>query len=109
MRTDSAVLLLYYFLIKKRGLNRLTELKTNVQTHIKFKIMENNFELEDAVSKLYNKLDGWLDAIILKLPNIIMAIVVMILFYILARIIRNLLKKLLAKTDSQKSVQDIIG
>ncbi|MET7027783.1 mechanosensitive ion channel family protein [Sediminicola luteus] len=71
--------------------------------------MENNFSIEDAISKLYNKLDGWLDAIILKLPNIFMAILVMVMFYFLARIIRNLLKKLLAKSDSQQSVQDIIG
>tara|TARA_R110002051_G_scaffold148475_4_gene221089 strand:+ start:511 stop:1410 length:900 start_codon:yes stop_codon:yes gene_type:complete len=71
--------------------------------------MDNNFSIEDAISKLWNKLDGWLDAIILKLPNIVMAIMVMVMFYILARIIRRLLKKLLAKSDSQKSVQDIIG
>ncbi|MGY8916401.1 MAG: mechanosensitive ion channel family protein [Flavobacteriales bacterium] len=56
--------------------------------------MENNFSIEDAVSKLWDKLDGWLDAIILKLPNIIMAILVMILFYILDKVVRNLLKKL---------------
>lgn len=71
--------------------------------------MENNFSIEDAISQLWDKLDGWLDAIILKLPNFIMAIVVMILFYFLARIIRNLLQKILVKSISQKSVQDIIG
>ncbi|MEJ1223602.1 mechanosensitive ion channel family protein [Sediminicola sp. 1XM1-17] len=71
--------------------------------------MENNFSIEDAISKLWDKLDGWLDAIILKLPNFVMALVVMILFYFLARIIRNLLQKILVKSISQKSVQDIIG
>jgi len=71
--------------------------------------MENKFSIEDAISKLWNKLDGWLDAIILKLPNIIMAIVVMILFYILAKVIRKILKKILTKSVSQKSVQEIIG
>lgn len=71
--------------------------------------MENEFSIEDAIGKLWNKLDGWLDAIILKLPNFIMAVIVMILFYILARIIRKVLKNLLAKSINQKSVQEIIS
>ncbi|NNG09278.1 MAG: mechanosensitive ion channel family protein, partial [Arenibacter sp.] len=71
--------------------------------------MENEFSIEDAIGKLWNKLDGWLDAIILKLPNFIMAIIVMILFYILARVIRKVLKNLLAKSVNQKSVQEIIS
>ena len=71
--------------------------------------MEGKFSVQDAVTKLWDKLDGWLDAIILKLPNVIMAILVMILFYFIARGFRKLFKKILLKSVSQVSVQDIIS
>ncbi len=71
--------------------------------------MESKFSIEDALSKLWDKLDGWLDAIILKLPNIVMAIFVMVLFYFIARGIRKLLQKFLLNRISQQSIQDIIA
>lgn len=67
------------------------------------------FSIEEALSKLWDKLDGWLDAIILKLPNIAMAIIVMLLFYFLAKAIRNLSKKYLLNKISQISIQTIIA
>ncbi len=72
-------------------------------------ILQNKFSVEDAVGKLWEKLDGWLDAIILKLPNIVMAILVMVLFYFIAKGVRNLLRKFLLNRISQVSIQDIIA
>ncbi|WP_339709159.1 mechanosensitive ion channel [uncultured Kriegella sp.] len=72
-------------------------------------ILQNKFSVEDAIGKLWDKLDGWLDAIILKLPNIVMAILVMILFYFIAKGVRNLLRKFLLHRISQVSIQDIIA
>ncbi|WP_149276087.1 mechanosensitive ion channel family protein [Pareuzebyella sediminis] len=71
--------------------------------------MENKFSLQDSISKLWDKLDGWLDAIILKLPNIAMAILIMVAFYFLARTLRNLFKNILLKRISQVSIQQIIS
>ena len=71
--------------------------------------MQANFSVEDSVSNLWDKLDGWLDAIILKLPNFIMAILVMFLFYFIARGIRKLLKRTLLKKIGQVSIQEIIA
>lgn len=71
--------------------------------------MEDKFSVEDAVAQLWDKLDGWLDAIILKLPNIVMAILVMVLFYFIARGVRKLLHKLVLHKISQVSIQEIIG
>ena len=71
--------------------------------------MGNKFSVEDSIGKLWDKLDGWVDAIILKLPNIVMAILVMILFYFIARGLRNLFKRVLLKRISQVSIQDIIS
>lgn len=71
--------------------------------------MYMKFSVEDALSKLWDKLDGWLDAIILKLPNVAMAIIIMVGFYFFARGIRKLMRKFLLAKISQKSIQDIIS
>ena len=71
--------------------------------------MNNKFSLEDTIGKLWDKLDGWLDTIILKMPNFILAILVVFLFYFIAKGIRNLLRKFLLIRISQKSIQDIIA
>ncbi|MDD7886586.1 mechanosensitive ion channel family protein [Flavivirga sp. 57AJ16] len=67
------------------------------------------FSIEDAISKLWDKLDGWMDAIILRLPNLVMAILIMIVFYFIARGVKKLLLKLLLPRIGQKSIQDIIA
>lgn len=71
--------------------------------------MQTNFSVEESVSNLWNKLDGWLESIILKLPNIAMAVLVMFLFYFLARGIRKVLKRTVLRKISQVSIQEIIA
>ncbi len=71
--------------------------------------MENKFSIEDAVGKLWNKLDGWLDAIVLKLPNIVMAILVMILFYFIAKGVRTLLNRFLLSRIGQISIRRMMS
>ncbi|MFL0353713.1 mechanosensitive ion channel family protein [Xanthomarina sp. GH4-25] len=71
--------------------------------------MNNNFSIEDAISKLWDKLDGWLEAIILKLPNLVMAVLIMILFYFIARGVKKIFRQYLLKSISQQSIQDIIS
>lgn len=67
------------------------------------------FDVSDAINGLWDKLDGWLDAIILKLPNFIVAILVMVLFYFIARGLRKLVKKLLLRRVSEESIKQMIG
>lgn len=71
--------------------------------------MQTNFSVEESVSNLWDKLDGWLEAIILKLPNLAMAVLVMFLFYFLARGIRKVLKRTILRKISQVSIQEIIA
>lgn len=71
--------------------------------------MQANFSVEKSVSNLWDKLDGWLESIILKLPNLAMAVLVMFLFYFLARGIRKLLKRTILRKISQVSIQEIIA
>ncbi|MGB0789717.1 MAG: mechanosensitive ion channel family protein, partial [Marinirhabdus sp.] len=67
------------------------------------------FSLNDAINDLWDKLDGWLDAIILKLPNFALAILVMVLFYFIARGVRKLVKRVLLRKVGQESVKQILG
>ncbi|MFB9055819.1 mechanosensitive ion channel family protein [Mariniflexile ostreae] len=71
--------------------------------------MDTKFSIEDAIDKLWYKLDGWMDAIILRLPNIALAILIMVLFYFIARGIRSVLRKVLLLHITQKSIQDILS
>lgn len=71
--------------------------------------MQANFSVEESVGNLWEKLNGWLDAIILKLPNLVMAILVMVLFYFLAKAIRNVLKRTILKRIAQVSIQEIVA
>ncbi len=71
--------------------------------------MEDKFSIEDSVGKLWNKMDAWLDAIILKLPNIVLAILTLVIFYFIAKGVRNLLKRYLLRHIGQVSIQNIVG
>ncbi|HLV39591.1 mechanosensitive ion channel family protein [Xanthomarina sp.] len=71
--------------------------------------MKNKFSIEDTIVKLWDKLDGWLEAFILKLPNLAMAILIMVLFYFFARGAKKIFRKYLLRNISQKSIQDIIA
>jgi len=67
------------------------------------------FNTEDAVSGLWDKLDGWLDAIILKLPNFAIAILVMIVFYFIAKYTSKFSKKYLFKKIGEESIRQMLG
>jgi small conductance mechanosensitive channel len=59
--------------------------------------MKEKISVSDAITGLWDKLDGWLDAIILKLPNLAVAIIVMLVFYFIARGLRKFSKRILFK------------
>ena len=63
----------------------------------------------DAVSSLWDKLDGWVDSFILKLPNMAVAILVMILFYFLAKGLSKVVKRLILRKVKEQAIKDIIG
>ncbi|MEO8254027.1 MAG: mechanosensitive ion channel domain-containing protein [Flavobacterium sp.] len=66
-----------------------------------------NFKIEETINQLWDKMGVWLNTLILKLPNFIMAIVIMVLFYFIARTFKRLLLKILLHRVAQKSIQNI--
>ena len=65
-------------------------------------------EIGVYIDKIYNKLQDWLNAIILKLPNFLLALIIVIVFYYLAKIVSNFVLKLLKKKMDNISVRRII-
>lgn len=65
------------------------------------------FNFNEAINQLWEKLAGWLDDIILKLPNMVLAILVLVIFYFLSKTLSRLSKKYLFARIEQESIRDI--
>ncbi|PHR12842.1 MULTISPECIES: mechanosensitive ion channel family protein [Aequorivita] len=70
---------------------------------------KENFSINNSISNLWDKLDGWLDAIILKLPNFVVAILVMVIFYFIAKGLRRLSNRLLFRKISEESIKQMLS
>ncbi|GAA4106879.1 small-conductance mechanosensitive channel MscS [Aquimarina addita] len=66
-------------------------------------------QLMNAWNKMIGKLGEWLDAIVINLPNIIIAILVFIIVIILSRYTSKIMLKLLQKTKLQHSMKRVIA
>ena len=69
--------------------------------------MEDKFNLKESLQGISTKLIGWLDSLILNLPNFLLAVVVFVFFIFLAKYAGRLLNKLLAKKVNQDSIRHI--
>lgn len=69
--------------------------------------MKNQFF--DAWSKMTDKLLSWLDAIIINIPNIIIAIIVFITAIFISKYVNKLTLKILNKGKLQKSMKEVIA
>ncbi|XLS30844.1 mechanosensitive ion channel family protein [Flavobacteriaceae bacterium M23B6Z8] len=66
-------------------------------------------QLSQAWSKMIEKLDGWLDALITNLPNLLIAVVVFVAAFFISRYVNTLMKKALTKTSMQDSIKNMIA
>jgi len=63
----------------------------------------------EAWSSMWNKLDGWVEGIVLMLPNLIIAAVVMGVSIIIARLVSKYTQKLSFKFTHNKTVSSVIS
>ncbi len=70
---------------------------------------KRHFSISDSIPSLWDKLDYWLDAIIMKLPNFVAAILIMILFYFIGRGLKRLSYKVLFKKIEAESVKQMLA
>ncbi len=71
--------------------------------------MSVKFSVNDSISNLWDKLDGWLDAIILKLPNFAVAVLVMVIFYFIAKGLKKFSYKILFRKIADESVKQMLS
>ncbi|PRX43533.1 mechanosensitive ion channel family protein [Salegentibacter salegens] len=69
--------------------------------------MEDEFNLRESLEGITAKLVSWLDALILNLPNFLLAVLVFVIFIFLAKYTGQLLSKLLGKQVKQDSIRQI--
>lgn len=70
--------------------------------------MSENFNLHNAFEKLVEKLSDWGDSLILKLPNLVLAILAFVAFWFAAKHISKFIRKVLLKKVGQESIKNII-
>lgn len=65
--------------------------------------------MNDAIDKLYGKLEGWLDAFIVMLPNLGIALAIFIISIIAARFIKKGFIKLMGKFSDNTAVNKLMA
>jgi len=69
--------------------------------------MFENYNINDSFRGLWDKMAEWLDALILNLPNFILAILVFAIFIFIAKYAAKLIDRLLRAKGSQGSIRQI--
>ncbi|APG59258.1 mechanosensitive ion channel family protein [Christiangramia salexigens] len=63
------------------------------------------FDVQDSIKGIWDKLGGWLDSIILGLPNFLVAVLVFILFIFIAKYVGKIFDRLFRKQIKQDSIR----
>lgn len=71
--------------------------------------MFNNFDITKTAEKLLEKISGWGEQIILKVPNFLLAVVVFIIFWYIGKYTSKLITKYLLNRTGQESIKMIIA
>lgn len=69
--------------------------------------MPKQFDIEDSIQGIWEKLGEWLDSLILGLPNFLLAVLVFIFFIFAAKYLGKLLDKILRFKVKQASIREI--
>ncbi|UAB83806.1 mechanosensitive ion channel family protein [Zunongwangia sp. SCSIO 43204] len=69
--------------------------------------MANSFDIEKSLESLVDKLTGWLNSLIVNLPNIILAVLVFIIFFFIAKWVGKIVNRLLIRKVKQDSIREI--
>lgn len=67
------------------------------------------FDIENPLKLVTDKLEGWLSALIKMLPNLVVAVIIVIVFYLLARLARNGVNKLFHRISGNHAVNNLFS
>ena len=65
----------------------------------------DEFNIQDSVKGLGDKLGGWLDSLILNLPNFLLAVIVFIIFIVLAKYLGRIFERITRRQIKQDSIR----
>lgn len=65
--------------------------------------------IQDILNKLYDKLDGWLEAFVLKLPNLVAALVVVIATWIVGRLLQKAIERLMQRMSGSVQISHLVS
>jgi len=66
-----------------------------------------DFNFQDSIKGIWDKLEGWMDTIILGLPNFLLAILVFIIFIFIAKYAGKIFDKIFNKSIKQDSIRQM--
>lgn len=66
-----------------------------------------DFNIQESISGIWDKLEGWMDTIILGLPNFLLAILVFIIFIFIAKYVGKIFDKVFHKSIKQDSIRQM--
>lgn len=64
--------------------------------------------INDALSKLYGKLTGWVEHFILMLPNLLIAVLIFVIFNIIGRLVSKALNRPMHRLVHSKALVDLL-
>ena len=67
-----------------------------------------DISIEEAYEQLIDKLQGWLNAAIEMLPNLLLALVILVVFVMIGKLVRKMVNRLLHKTTDNKTIIDLL-
>jgi len=69
--------------------------------------MAKEFNLNESIKGIWDKMASWLDSLILNLPNFILAAIIFVIFIFIAKYAAKLLDRILKRKGSQDSIRQI--
>ena len=66
-------------------------------------------DLDQALSSSIEKVNGWVEALIQNLPNVVAAVLVLIVFVLLARVVRAIARSLMDRATDHGPVKSLVG
>jgi len=66
-----------------------------------------NFDIQESIGGIWDKLEGWMDTIILGLPNFLLAVLVFIIFIFIAKYAGKIFDRIFHKSIKQDSIRQM--
>ncbi|SDK62331.1 Conserved TM helix [Catalinimonas alkaloidigena] len=71
-------------------------------------VEEAQVNVNEAINGVWDKVTGWVEKIIIMLPNLVVAILIFLIFYFLGRLVRRIVDKPLHRLTHSRAIADLM-